>query len=130
MTGYEAIAANLDLSDPDDRHVLIAAVHAGSTIIVTRNLQDFPPARWRRVRFAAQYPDAFFAGLFQSDPGTVPADFRAQPWRASHHQAIQTGRPSTTAPAAIATGPSRPANTATVTVAAPSPTPVVQAMRR
>src|SRR6516225_2434590 len=42
VTGYEELIASLSLPDPDDRHVLAAAIHAGSDVIVTCNLVDFP----------------------------------------------------------------------------------------
>ncbi|MCY4397352.1 MAG: PIN domain-containing protein [Rhodospirillaceae bacterium] len=76
VTGYEAIAARLDLPDPDDRHVLAAAIHGGADVIVTRNLRDFPAARLAPHALAAQHPDAFIAGLFETDPGAVLAAVR------------------------------------------------------
>ena len=71
VTGYEAIAAGLDLPDPDDHHVLAAAIHGGADVIVTRNLRDFPADRLAPYALAAQPPDAFVASLFETDPGAV-----------------------------------------------------------
>ena len=71
VTGYEPLAAALDLPDPDDRHVLAAAIHGDADTIVTRNLRDFPADRLVPHKIAAHHPDAFIAGLFEADPETA-----------------------------------------------------------
>ena len=42
VTGYESLIAQLALPDPDDCHVLAAALRARATLIVTFNSADFP----------------------------------------------------------------------------------------
>lgn len=44
VDGYEPLIAGLNLPDPNDRHVLAAAIHARADVIVTFNLGDFPAA--------------------------------------------------------------------------------------
>ena len=39
VTGYEDLIESLSLPDPDDRHVLAAAIRAGAEVIVTYNLE-------------------------------------------------------------------------------------------
>lgn len=46
VTGYEPLIDGLTLPDPDDRHVLAAAIRASADVIVTFNLKDFRPHRW------------------------------------------------------------------------------------
>jgi len=42
VTGHEHLVQGLDLPDPDDRHVLAAAIRANAQALVTFNLKDFP----------------------------------------------------------------------------------------
>lgn len=45
VTGYARHIGNLELPDPNDRHVLAAAIECDASYIVTENLNDFPIPR-------------------------------------------------------------------------------------
>ena len=77
VDGYQGLVAGLTLPDPDDRHVLAAAIVAGADVIVTFNLDDFPAAALAGVGLQASHPDAFFLGLESVDPGIL-ADVAAR----------------------------------------------------
>lgn len=42
VSGYEDLIESLQLPDPNDRHVLAAAIRGGADVIVTANLRHFP----------------------------------------------------------------------------------------
>src|SRR5262249_27249287 len=62
---------SLVLPDPNDRHVLAAAIRANAQVIVTCNLKDFPGETLSRLDIEAQHPDDFFISLFAVAPGLV-----------------------------------------------------------
>ncbi len=71
VSSYEHLIGQLELPDPDDRHVLAAAIHAGAHVIVTRNLRDFPNDVLDPWGIDAQHPDVFLVGLHESHPDTL-----------------------------------------------------------
>jgi predicted nucleic acid-binding protein len=71
VTGYEPLIATLQLPDPDDRHVLAAAIHGRAELIVTFNLGDFPQPALAPHGIEAVDPDAFVVRLWEESPGAV-----------------------------------------------------------
>jgi len=61
--GYKEIENQLQLTDPDDRHVLAAAIVSESNVIVTFNLKDFNTEYLRKYNIDAVHPDKFVTGL-------------------------------------------------------------------
>lgn len=66
--GYEKHIQTVKLPNPDDRHVVAAAIEAGASMIVTWNLRDFPVGELRKHGLAQQSPDAFLVGLYGQKP--------------------------------------------------------------
>ena len=71
VEGYEPTIAGLVLPDPDDRHVLAAAIHANAGVIVTCNLRHFPDPALAPLGIEAQHPDEFVANLLDLHPAVV-----------------------------------------------------------
>ncbi|MHC4390905.1 MAG: PIN domain-containing protein [Planctomycetota bacterium] len=71
VTGYEALIPTIELPDPDDRHVVAAARHAGAQVIVTHNLKDFPAETLKPLGLEAQSPDTFVSHLIELDAEVV-----------------------------------------------------------
>jgi hypothetical protein len=71
ISGYEALIPTLTLPDPDDRHVLAAAIHGGVGVIVTFNLSDFPASVLGQYHIEAVHPDEFIVRLWDDYPDVV-----------------------------------------------------------
>lgn len=71
ITDYEPLIETLSLPDPDDRHVLAAAIHGETEWIVTQNVRDFPPEVLAPWGVRAVHPDEFVQDLLLSHPGQV-----------------------------------------------------------
>lgn len=67
VRGYESLIDDLTLPDPEDRHVLAAALHGTADVIVTRNLKDFPDAMLKPLGVVALSPDSFISSLLTDD---------------------------------------------------------------
>jgi len=65
VTGYETLIPTLTLPDPDDRHVLAAAIRANADAIITFNLSDFPDDVLSQFGIEAIHPDDFV--MYQLD---------------------------------------------------------------
>ncbi|HMC61752.1 MAG TPA: PIN domain-containing protein [Candidatus Solibacter sp.] len=73
VTGYEDLIPGLQLPDPDDRHVLAAAIRGHADVIVTMNLRDFPSDAIGPFGMEVQHPDEFVLHLLDLAPGAVVA---------------------------------------------------------
>jgi predicted nucleic acid-binding protein len=59
ISGYEDLIDAVKLPDPDDRHVLAAAIKARAQVIVTANVRDFPADVLRVWDIDPKTPDEF-----------------------------------------------------------------------
>ncbi len=78
VVGYESLIESLHLPDPDDRHVLGAAIVGRADVIVTFNLKDFPDRALTPYDIEAQHPDKFILHMLDLAPGAVVDAIRSQ----------------------------------------------------
>jgi predicted nucleic acid-binding protein len=71
VSNYEPLIDGLELPDPNDRHVLAAAIKGQAEVIVTFNLKDFPANHLRQFDIWAQHPDEFISHLIDLSPAKV-----------------------------------------------------------
>lgn len=68
VSGYAKHIETISLPDPDDRHVVAAAIAAQATHILTWNLRDFPARVLKTHGLVRQTPDAFLVDLYDQAP--------------------------------------------------------------
>lgn len=78
IEGWEGIEASLSLPDPDDRHVVAAALRGHADVIVTANLVDFPDRALRPLGLVAVDPDDFLLDQLDLAPRVVLDVIREQ----------------------------------------------------
>lgn len=71
VVNYQTLITGLSLPDPDDRHVLAAAIATKASAIVTWNLKDFPAADLEPHGVASISPDEFLMGLHTKSPNAL-----------------------------------------------------------
>lgn len=67
VTDYGHLIPTVEISDPDDRHVLAAAIHTRAQAIITDD-RDFDQASLEPHDLVAQSPDDFLTDLFDLSP--------------------------------------------------------------
>ncbi|WP_031554081.1 PIN domain-containing protein [Parvularcula oceani] len=76
VEGWEPLVDGIDLPDPNDRHVVAAAIRAGAEHIVTENVRDFPSATLEPLGIEAVRADDFLAATFELYPAEAVGALR------------------------------------------------------
>jgi hypothetical protein len=71
VSGYEEHLPRITLPDPNDRHVVAAAIAADATLVLTWNLRHFPASELKKFGLRRMTPDAFLSDLFDHLPQLV-----------------------------------------------------------
>jgi predicted nucleic acid-binding protein len=83
VTNYADLVDSLKLPDPDDRHVLAAAIRAKAQVVVTSNIRDFPAAELRKWDIDGKTPDEFVRDQISLDRSVIYASVQqiADSWK-------------------------------------------------
>jgi predicted nucleic acid-binding protein len=68
---YKEHIPKIILPDPNDRHVVAAAIAAKASLILTWNLRHFPESELEKFSLRKMTPDAFLSTLFDKIPALV-----------------------------------------------------------
>ena len=84
VTGYQSLIPSLDLPDPNDRHVLAAAIAGSCDLVVTRNLKHFPQRVLAQFQIQPIHPDDFLADHLSLNPDLFCSTVRTVRRRLKH----------------------------------------------
>ena len=85
VTGWEPLVGGIVLGDdPDDRHVVAAALTGGAGAVVTANMRDFPDGAMRALGLHVVGPDDFLLDLADLHPPAM-VDVICSQARATEH---------------------------------------------
>jgi len=84
----EPLVASLSLPDPDDRHVLAAAIAGGADTLVTLNRADFPGRTLARHGVLLRDPDGFLVELLGAGFDLAPVAEAARRGREAGVRAV------------------------------------------
>jgi predicted nucleic acid-binding protein len=76
VVNYEGLVDKLELPDPDDRHVLAAAIKTNAAVIVTNNIQDFPEEYLDSFSLKAKTADDFLTDIIDLNHKKAVAAFK------------------------------------------------------
>lgn len=77
VEGYEGLIESLHLPDPDDHHVLAAAIVGRCHAIVTFNTKDFSKSETEVYQIDVIHPDDFLCGQVYLEPEKVRSNIEA-----------------------------------------------------
>jgi hypothetical protein len=89
VEGSEDIEAAITLPDPDDRHVVAAAIRAGAGSVITLNLRDFPAVELARNDSSHSTPTC---SRWNSSRGAPRSFWTCSPTRRPTSSALRTRR--------------------------------------
>lgn len=73
VQNYQSYEDGIVLPDPNDRHVVAAAIKAHASVILTWNLKHFPESETGKHNIAVRDPDSFLTALCREDTEVVGA---------------------------------------------------------
>ncbi len=68
VSEYEHHIPALNLPDPNDCHVVAAAIATNASVILAWNLRHFPAKELKKFGLRKEIPDAFLLGLYDEVP--------------------------------------------------------------
>ncbi len=95
VENFESLISGISLPDPDDRHVVAAAIRSKADVIVTYNLKDFPSSIEKEYDIEIQHPDIFLSNVYDLHPDKAKEAFNKMVKRLkkppkSHSEVLET----------------------------------------